>query len=33
MMSIAAGEFTAHRAVATAIDNRDFVSVNLLGGE
>jgi hypothetical protein len=31
--SIAAGEFTAHRAVATAIDKRDLVSVNLLSGE
>ena len=31
--AIAAGEFAAHRAAATAIDNRDFVSVNLLRGE
>ena len=31
--SVAAGEFTAHRAVAITIDNRNLVSVNLLGGE
>ena len=31
--SVAAGEFTAHRAVATTIDNLNFVPVNLLGGK
>src|SRR5207245_896819 len=31
--AVAAGEFAAHRAAATGIDNRDFVPVNLFGGE
>src|SRR5262245_4146474 len=31
--AVAAWKFTAHRAVATAIDDCDFVSVNLLSGE
>ena len=31
--SVAAGEFTAHRAVATTTDNLNFVPVNLLGGK
>jgi hypothetical protein len=31
--AIAAGEFTAHKAVAITIDHCDFISMNLLGGE
>ena len=31
--AIAAGKFAAHRAAAAAIDNCDFVSVNLFRGE
>ena len=31
--AVAAGEFAAHRAAATTIDNCDFVAVNLFGGK
>ena len=31
--AVAAGKFAAHRAAATIIDDCDFVSVNLLGGD
>src|SRR2546425_9093651 len=31
--TVAAGEFAAHRAAATALNNSNFVSVNLFGGE
>jgi len=31
--AVATGKFAAHRAAATAIDHRDFVSVDLFGGE